>query len=71
MLTTLLKVLGLGNGTGLVSTAVGIANWAAFLPVAVYLYSHSQVQINFNISLGFLALIAGFMIVLIELARRN
>ncbi len=70
MLEKILSVLGLGNGAGIANKALGIVNWLALAPLAIWLWTHRDEQITFTTSLGFLCLIIGAVLVLLELERR-
>lgn len=65
------KILGIGSGASVVNNVGGIITHAAMIPAIGYLITHADQQINFETSLGFLALISAFAYVVIEVLRRS
>lgn len=71
VLTVLGKVFGFGPGISVGNAVGGVVDHAVGLTVVSYLLAHANQQVTFDASLGFLALVAGFGYVLIELVRRT
>jgi hypothetical protein len=69
-IATLLKILGLGADAVGVNKTLGVFNYAALVPVLVWLYRHHSEQISFSLDLGTLAAILLCVFVWLEFNRR-
>lgn len=65
------KLFGIGVGGSLVNTIGGVINHVATVGILIYLVENGEQEINFRTTLGFLALIVGFIYVLLETLRRS
>ena len=70
MLSTILKLLGFGNGGSVGNTVLGVANYATLASLGTWAWLHRDEQITFSISLGGLCLVIGAAWLLLELNRR-
>ncbi len=67
----LLKLFGIGNGESKINRVGGIINNVAMLPLVAYLVANADKRINFETSLGFLALCVMFLYWHMETLRRS
>jgi hypothetical protein len=65
------SLLGLGNGSGIASKALGTFNILALAPLGIWLYAHRDEQVTFTLSLGTLAVLAVLLYAFLEINRRS
>ncbi len=71
MLDLVKSLLGIGNGAGLASKALGTFNLIALAPLGLWAWAHKDEQVTFTMSLGVLAVLAVVVYVVLELNRRS
>lgn len=71
ILSIVLRLLGIGNGESKMNRVSGVVNAVVLLPVITYLVANHDKRINFETSLGFLALALGVVYALLEMNRRS
>ncbi len=71
IISTIVKLLGFGNGQSATNTVNGVVNIGLLAGVAGWAYEHWGETLTFSMSVGTLTLIAGFAYVVIELNRRT
>lgn len=71
ILELLLKVLGFANGSAPVNKALGVLNYAALVPLAVWFWHHWDTPVSFTMNLGTFGMIAAGALLLLEFNRRT
>lgn len=71
ILDILKTIFGLGTGGSVVNNIGGTLTHLAALPALAWLATHANEQVQVSTSYGFLALIGGFVYVLLEVLRRS
>lgn len=64
-------IVGIGNGCSTTQNVGGVVNLAVGTPVVLYLLAHWNDTLDFKATYGFLALVVGCFLVVLEVQRRN
>ncbi len=71
VLAIIARVLGLGNGGSAANTVGGVVNYATLVSLGGWAWVHRNEEVTFTVSVGFLCLVAGAAVFIMELMRRS